>query len=71
MGFGRIGTDNENRFGIMNIVVGIGHCPVAPGVCNTGNCGRMTDPRLMIDVVGAPERGKLAKQISLFIAEFC
>jgi hypothetical protein len=53
----------------LDIVVAVGHRAVAPGVGDTGDRGRVADARLVVDVVAAPEGGKLAEQIGSFVAE--
>src|SRR5437870_10143490 len=56
--------------GVADIVVAVGHRAVAPGVGHAGDRGRMADARLMVDVVGSPERPELAIEIGRFIGEF-
>ncbi len=68
--FGRVGTDHQYRLGKVNIVVGIGHSAIAPGIRYTCDRGRMTDPRLVVDVVGTPHGGEFTEQVSLLIAVF-
>ena len=67
MGFGRVAANDEYRPGIVNVVIGVCHRSVAPGVGNTCNRGGVTDTRLVIDIVGAPIGSKLAHQIGLLI----
>jgi hypothetical protein len=64
---GRVAADDEDRAGIVDVVVGVGHGAVAPCVRNTGNRGRVTDPRLVVDVVRAPVGRELAEQIGLLV----
>ena len=70
MRFRRIAAHDDHGLGIADIVVGIGLRPVAPGIGHACHCGGMADARLVVDVVGAPEGGKLAEEISPFIGEF-
>jgi len=65
--FGRVAADDKDRTRIVNVVVGVRHRAVTPGVCNTCDRGRVTDPRLVIDVVRAPEGRELAEQVGLFV----
>ena len=51
----------------MDVVVGVGHRTIAPGVCNTGNCGRVTDTRLVVTIVGTPVSVELTEQVGLFV----
>jgi hypothetical protein len=67
MCFGRVAADDEDRAGIVDVVVGVRHGAVAPGVCNTCNRGRVTDTRLVVDVVRAPVGGELAEQVGLLV----
>ena len=64
---GRVAANDEDRFGIVDVVVAVGHGAVAPCVRNARNRGRVTNPRLVIDVVRAPVGGELAEQIGLFV----
>ena len=68
---GRVGTNQQDRARLVDVVVAVGHCTVAPGVGNTRDRGRVTDARLVVDVVGAPHRGELAVQVGLLVVEFC
>ena len=68
MSLGGIAADLEDGARIVDVVVAVGHRAVAPGVRNTRDRGRVTDPRLMIAVVRAPEGIELAEQIGLFVA---
>ena len=36
--FSWVSTNDKNCFGIMNVIVGVCHRTVAPGVCNTSYC---------------------------------
>ena len=67
MRLGRVATDHEDRFGVVDVVVAVGHGAVAPCVRNTRNRGGVTNTRLMVDVVCAPVSCKLAEQIGLFV----
>jgi len=66
--FRRVGADQQDRLGEVDIVIGIGHRAVTPGIGYPGDRGRMTDARLVIDIVGAPHGRELAEQVSLFVA---
>ena len=70
MGFGRIRPHEDDGLRVADVVVGVGHGAVAPGVRNTRDRGGVTDARLVIDRVGAPERREFAEQIAAFIGEF-
>src|SRR3546814_463532 len=53
------------------LVTGVQTCALpilAPGVGNTRDRGRVTDSRLVVTVVGAPEGIELAEQVSLLVA---
>ena len=67
MRFGRVAADEEHRARVVDVVVAVGHRAVAPGVGNTRDRGRVTDPRLVVAVVGAPEGVELAEQIGLLV----
>ena len=69
--FRRVTTDQEDRFRVVDIVVRIGHRTVAPGVGYAGNRGRMADPGLVINVVGAPVGSEFAEKVGLLIVELC
>ena len=70
MGLGWVATNQEYSLGIVNVVIAVGHGAVAPCVCHPGHRCRMTDSRLVIDVISAPVGGKFPEQIGLFIAVF-
>src|SRR5262249_56527367 len=42
----------------------------APGIGYAGDRGRMADARLVVDVVGAPERRELAVEVGPLVREF-
>ena len=67
MGFRRIAADLENGARIVDVVVGIRHRAVAPGVRDTCDRGRVANPRLVVTVVGAPEGVELAEEIGLLV----
>jgi len=67
MGFRRIAADQEDRSGIVDVVVGVGHRAIAPGVGNTRDSGGVTDTRLVIDVVRPPIGSEFANQIGLLV----
>ena len=66
--FSRVAADEEHRPGVVHVVVRVRHRPVAPGIRYPGHGGGMTDSRLVIDVVRAPEGGELAEQVGLLVA---
>ena len=67
MRLGRVATDDEDRAAVVDVVIAVRHRTVAPGVCNTGHRGRVTDTRLVIHVVRAPVGGELAEEVGLFV----
>ena len=69
MRFGRIAAEEEQRLRVADVGVAVGHRAVAPGIGYAGNRRRMADTRLVIGVVGAPERGKFAIEIGAFVGE--
>ena len=69
MRFGRVGADQQDRSGIVDVVVRVGHRTVTPGIGDAGNRGGMANARLVVDIVGAPHRRHLAEQIGLLIVE--
>src|SRR5690606_12239891 len=70
MGFRRVAADLEDRPRIVQVVIAVGHRAVAPGVGYAGDCRRVADARLMVDVVGTPIGGELADQVGLLVAVF-
>ena len=50
--------------------IAVRHRAVAPGVGYAGDGRRVTDARLVVAVVGAPERVELPEQVSLLVAVF-
>ena len=70
MRFRRIAAHDDHGFRIADVVIGIGLRAVAPSIGHTRNRGRMANTRLVIHVIGAPERRKFAEQIGPFIGEF-
>ena len=64
---GWVATDDQDRLAVMNIIVGVGHGTVAPGIGDAGDRGGMTDTCLVVHVIGTPHGGKLAEQIGLFV----
>ena len=66
----RIAAHDDHGLGVADVVVAVGHRAVAPGVGDAGDGGRMADTRLMVGVVGAPERRDLAEEIGAFVGEF-
>src|SRR6056297_1006850 len=67
MSLGGIAADNEDRLGIVDVVIAVGHGTVAPCIRNAGHGGRVTDARLMVHVVRAPISGELAEEIGLLV----
>ena len=67
MRLGRVGSDQQYRLGKVNVIVGVGHRPVTPGIGYPGDRGGMTDTRLVVDIVGAPHRREFTEQVSLFV----
>ena len=61
MGFGRIAAHDDLRLRVANVGEIVGHRTVAPGIGYAHDRGRMTNTRLVIRVVGAPEGSQLAK----------
>ena len=64
---GGVAADDEDRLGVVDVVIAVGHGAVAPCVRNTRNGRRVADTRLVIDVVGAPIGRELAEQVCLFV----
>ena len=67
MGFGRVAAHDDLRLGVADVGVAVRHRAVAPGIGHAGDGGRMADARLVVGVVGAPERAELAEQIRAFV----
>src|SRR5450631_226139 len=65
----RIAAHDENGLGVANIVVAVRHRAIAPGVGDPGDRGGMTDTRLMIGIIGSPERRELAVEVGGLISE--
>ncbi|MDT4827727.1 hypothetical protein FQZ97_610850 [compost metagenome] len=65
--FGGVGADVQRHFGILHVVVRIGHGAVAPCIRNAGHRGRVADARLVVAVVAAPETDELAQQVRLLV----
>jgi hypothetical protein len=70
MRLGRIAAHDHDGLGIADVVVAVGHRPVVPRIGDARDCGGMTNARLMIGIVGSPERGELAVEVSGFVREF-
>src|ERR1035437_6989350 len=66
---GRIAAHDNHGLGVADVVEAVGHRPVAPGIGHAGNRRRMTNARLVVLIVGAPERSQLAEDISYFVGE--
>src|SRR6185437_5817544 len=54
--FRRIAAHDDLGLGVADVGVTVGHRAVAPCIGHAGDGGRMADARLVIGVVGAPER---------------
>ena len=67
MRLGGIAAHDDDGLGIADVVEAVGHRAVAPGIGHAGDGGRMTDARLMIGIVGAPERAELSDQIRALV----
>src|SRR5262245_17286059 len=67
MGFSRIAAHDDLRLRIADVGVTVGHRAVAPGEGYAHDGGRMTNTRLVIRVVGAPEASGLANYVGPFI----
>ena len=67
MSLRRIAAHDHERLRIPDIIEAVGHRAVAPGVGHAGNGRRMADTRLMVGIVGPPERAELAEQIRAFV----
>ena len=70
MRFSGIRTDKKHRLRIVHVIVGVGHCTIAPGVSNPCDRSGVTDSRLVIDIVSAPQRREFSEQVRLFVVEF-
>jgi hypothetical protein len=68
--FGGIRSHEDDGLRVSDIIVGIRHRAVAPGIGDAGDGGRMADAGLVVHGIGAPERPEFAEQISAFIGEF-
>jgi hypothetical protein len=65
----RIAAHDHNGLGVADVVVAVGHRPVAPGIGDAGDRGGVTNAGLVIGIVGSPEGGELAVEIGGFIGE--
>ncbi len=70
MSLGGIAAHDQNGLGVTDIVVAVGHRTVAPGIGDPGDCGGVTDTRLVIGIVRSPEGGELAVEVGGFVREF-
>src|SRR5882757_847847 len=68
--FGGVRAHEDDGLRVADVVVGVGHGAVAPGVRNARDRGRVADARLVVDRVGAPECRELAEQVATFVREF-
>src|SRR5262249_18810508 len=57
----------DHGLGVADVVVAVGHRAVAPGIGHARDGRRMADTRLVVGVVGAPERAELAKQVGALV----
>src|SRR3546814_8249931 len=64
-----VAAHDDERLGVADVVEGIGHRAVAPGVGYPGHGRRMADACLVVLVVGAPEGGELAEDIGALVGE--
>src|SRR5271166_6389187 len=65
-----LAAHDHDGLAIADVVIAVGHRAVAPGVGHAGyGCG-MTNARLVIRIVGSPERSELAVEIGGFVGEF-
>ena len=64
-------SKNDNCFRLLNISKRVCHRSVTPCIRHTGDCGRVSNSRLMICIIGTKECSKLSKVICLLIAHFC
>ncbi len=69
MRFRRIAAHDDHGLGVADVVVAVGHRAVAPGIGYARDRGRVTDTRLVIDRVRAPERRQLAIEIGALVGE--
>ena len=69
MRLGGVAAHDDHGLGVADVGVAVGHRAVAPGVGYAGDGGGMADTRLVVGVVGAPERGELAVEIGAFVGE--
>ena len=69
MRFGRVRAHEDDGLRIAHVVVGVRHRAIAPGVRDTCDGGGVTNARLVVDRVGAPERRELPEQVSAFVGE--
>jgi hypothetical protein len=67
MRLGGVAADEEHRLRLHDVVVGVRHGAVAPRVRDARDRGGVADARLVVDVVGAPERREFAEQIRLLV----
>ena len=67
MRLGGVGADEEHRLRVLHVVVRVRHRAVAPGVRHAGDRRGVADARLVVAVVGAPERDELAQQLGLLV----
>src|SRR4029077_1339276 len=69
MRLGGVAAHDDHGLGVADVVVAVGHRAVAPGVGYAGDRGGVTDARLMVRVVGAPERREFAVEIGGLVGE--
>ena len=68
MCLGRVGAEEHHRLRVEHVVERVRHRAIAERVGNARDGRRMTDARLVIAVVGAPQRHELAQQVRLLVA---
>ena len=70
MRLGGVAAHQQNSLGVADVVIAVGHRAVAPGVGYPSDGGGVTDPGLVIGIVGSPEGGELAVEVGRFVGEF-
>ena len=59
MRFTGVRANEQDRLAVMHVVERVGHRPVTPGVRHARHGGGVADTRLVVGIVGAPQRSKL------------
>src|SRR5262245_25549733 len=70
MRFGGIAAEEDERLGVADVGVAVGHGAVAPRVGYAGDRRGVANARLVIGIVGAPERCELPEQIGALVGYF-